>query len=318
MATTENPRPLSAVVGESLRKFREDRGVRQEDLADEARKYGFTWGRSSVAALEAGNRDLSIGELLIIPSIVKKLGGWSEPLVPPNTVIALNESLWMNTNQLPSHIITLLSATENPISLPEGEPLNQEDEDVELGSLENYGGKEDTQSFEFRKRIALNVKLYEVMLRKLWPDKSDVAWPGIATGYEVAKRIGERITMPNGLTADGRIVQAFSLGMWGRPVGDERDARAAMRGNYETKRALQSARGHVTRELTEEIQAEINNRWPDVMGVIKELETALDTEEGFAEWEDMAYELRHGQLSSTGESPRSHRKKSKRTFRLGR
>lgn len=52
-----------------LRDLREDAGLRQDDISRKAKGLGLAWGRSSVAALEAGARNLSAFEWLLLPSI---------------------------------------------------------------------------------------------------------------------------------------------------------------------------------------------------------------------------------------------------------
>ncbi|MFD4557574.1 helix-turn-helix domain-containing protein [Streptomyces sp. NPDC058469] len=286
MATDENPRQLSVVIGEGLRKFRESRGLRQEDIANAAREYGFNWGRSSVAGLEAGNRDLSMSELLMIPSIIKKLGGWDEPLVPADARLQINESLWMPGSQIASHVFALLTPTALPKRLNEG-PAPVADEVLLLGSIENeeYG--------QPRRGVIMRVSVYEYLYRKMWPERAETPWVSLTVSMEVTRKVGDRITTPDGKSADVGLVQAFALGMWGRTVGDERDARAESRGVYETKRALQSARGHVTRELIEELQEEITKRWTEVQEHIQYTREKISTDEGMEQWDNEAMRLFH-------------------------
>lgn len=298
MATNEKPQPLSVVVGESLRRFREARGLRQEDIAEEARKYGFSWGRSSVASLESGNRDLSVNELLLLPSIIKKLGGWEEPLVPSDARLLINESLWMPASQIPSHVFALFAPSATPQKLEAGvEPV--EDEDLLLGSTE----EEDHDSVERRIATARRVVVYEYMFRRLWPQRSDMEFVRFLVGLEISRKVADRIVTPDGQRADSSLVHVFGLGLWGRTVGAERDARADARGSYETKRALQSARGHVTRELIEELQAEINRRWPEVTEILEELEKAVEAKGGFEAWEKKVSRVLHP--DPLGYSPQS-------------
>lgn len=288
MASNEKARPLSQVVGERVRQFREARGVRQEDVADEARKYGFPWGRSSVAALEAGNRDLSFAELLILPSLLKRLGGWDEPLLPPGVNVILNENLWMPASQIPSHVFALMTPSVRSERLP------AEDEDFILGGLENEPPR---KSLKTRQSIARTVQVYDYLLLVLWPGRGGLhLTPEFTRGVEIARKIAERVKTPDGKSPDWQLIQIFSWGLWGRNPGDERDARAASRGTYETKRALQSARGHVTRELIEELQAEIDKKWPTVKRVFDEMESAIATEEGLNEWEERLRKLEHPEL----------------------
>jgi transcriptional regulator with XRE-family HTH domain len=66
-------RSLSAVLGESLRRRRELRGLRQDDVAAVARAWGFDWSQATVAAYEMGRRDFSIEELSVLGYIAAQL-----------------------------------------------------------------------------------------------------------------------------------------------------------------------------------------------------------------------------------------------------
>jgi transcriptional regulator with XRE-family HTH domain len=278
MATNENPRQLSAIAGEQLRKFRESRGLRQEDIADMARKFGFTWGRSSVASLEAGNRDLSLEELLLLPTLFRRFGGWDEAIIPAGTQVKISESTWIPATQIPGHVLSLLAPTKMPERV-ERDSAHLEEEDFLLGSVENR----DDENPENRRGVILGVTMYEYMFYKLWPEATNrySLRPGT---YEVDRRVAERITTPDGETADHGLVRAFAQGMYGRSVGDERDARTDERGTYDTKRALQSARGHVTRELIDELQTEITRRWPEVTEITTMTKEMTATDRGVDKW----------------------------------
>jgi len=62
-------RALYAAIGERLCQLRQQRGVRQEDVAAGARKIGLRWNRATVALIENGLRKLSLGEFLALPYI---------------------------------------------------------------------------------------------------------------------------------------------------------------------------------------------------------------------------------------------------------
>jgi hypothetical protein len=64
-------RTLHTEVGEQVRRLREDASARQEDVAAGARRIGLAWNRATVALVEGGFRQLSAGELLILPLIYK-------------------------------------------------------------------------------------------------------------------------------------------------------------------------------------------------------------------------------------------------------
>lgn len=287
MATNDKPRQLSAVVGEGLRKFRESRGLRQEDIANAARDYGFTWGRSSVAALEAGNRELSIGELLLIPAIVRKLGGWDEPIISARAQVMISDSTWILAHQIPGQAWALLTPTVPPERARQDlQPL--EDETFLLGGIE----AEDHHGPEFRRKVVLEVSMWERMYYTLWPEKLSTRRWEESESFELDRRVAERITTPDGKSADSGLVEAFSFGLWGRSTGDERDARTDERGKYDTKRALQSARGHVTRELIDELQTEITRRWAEASEFISKTKEAIATDEGLDKWSKELNDLR--------------------------
>jgi transcriptional regulator with XRE-family HTH domain len=60
---------LTQVVGNKVRHLREQTGATQDHVARAARDVGLTWGRSSVAQLEAGTRALSAAELILLPLV---------------------------------------------------------------------------------------------------------------------------------------------------------------------------------------------------------------------------------------------------------
>jgi transcriptional regulator with XRE-family HTH domain len=57
---------LAAVAGRNLRKHRQERGLRQDDVAHSVRKIGLDWSRAVVAAIETGGRALDLGELVLL------------------------------------------------------------------------------------------------------------------------------------------------------------------------------------------------------------------------------------------------------------
>jgi hypothetical protein len=53
-----------------------------EGVAIEARRLGFGWGKSSVAAIEAGRRALSLEELIALPHVLGRAGVWAHERAP--------------------------------------------------------------------------------------------------------------------------------------------------------------------------------------------------------------------------------------------
>lgn len=64
---------LSQAIGARLRALRTEHGLRQEQVAAYARVWGLDWTRSTVAAIEAGDRALSLEEFFALPLVYKPL-----------------------------------------------------------------------------------------------------------------------------------------------------------------------------------------------------------------------------------------------------
>jgi len=68
------PRTIEQVIGSELKRLREQAGVRQEVVALVAQRLDLDWGQPTVSAIEAGRRDLSVSELVLLPSILRAAG----------------------------------------------------------------------------------------------------------------------------------------------------------------------------------------------------------------------------------------------------
>lgn len=63
----DTERSPSAAIGSRLRELRDEHGWKQDDVAVAARRMGLDWSQATVAAIETGRRDLTIGELVLLP-----------------------------------------------------------------------------------------------------------------------------------------------------------------------------------------------------------------------------------------------------------
>ncbi|MDQ3641495.1 MAG: helix-turn-helix transcriptional regulator, partial [Actinomycetota bacterium] len=78
MAKTE-AKTLWAMLGQQLREARETNEWRQEDLASVARQHGLNWRRATVAAVEAGEREVGLEEIILLSvALQKPLAWWIE------------------------------------------------------------------------------------------------------------------------------------------------------------------------------------------------------------------------------------------------
>jgi hypothetical protein len=279
MTSDGNSRPLAVIVGEGLRAFRDEKNLRQDDVAAVAREFGLKWGRSSVAALEGGTRDLKIEELFLLSFIVGRLGGWNKPLIPGREKVSLSDRQWVRSEVLLNLLGSVLVGWED---LPS--------EDIELETVED---RPIATGFDAKKSYAENFAIYDLIRVVVWGRSRGRARESSVAG-ETAYALAGRLVRPDGRPVTAELVNAISYGLWGRSPGAERDARTRERGEYETKRALQSARGHVSRELIKELQGELDRKWPEIAKLFHELNVAVRTEKGLDAWDKRTMKIVYG------------------------
>lgn len=237
-----------------------------------------------MAALEGGNRDLKLEELVLLSSVIRALGGWDQPFIPPGVFVDLGKNSFVEA----SAIGRMVSQLCDQSVVPEAPAQAHVEEVDELGVIEVPPVPE---GFENDKDVARHAVVYNRIFYTLWPGMAGSRLHR-HIGSELDVRMAERIQWPSERSFEGAdMVHIFACGIWGRSPGEERDARTSMRGDYESKRALQSARGHVTRELIGEIQGEIDRRWPEVEKILDGLEVALTDPVKISEWRRESFEI---------------------------
>jgi len=66
---------LEEAIGGELKRRREAaHGVTQEAVAVQAQGYGLRWTRATVAAIELGRQQISLGEFVLLPHILRSVG----------------------------------------------------------------------------------------------------------------------------------------------------------------------------------------------------------------------------------------------------
>ncbi|MBI0294466.1 helix-turn-helix transcriptional regulator [Streptomyces sp. PRKS01-29] len=290
MNSDSNGRQVAAIVGERLRALREAKDLRQEDVVTAAQSLGLTWGRSSVAALEAGNRSLSVGEFLLIPALVAQLGGWDEPLLSPTDRIVVSDSLTLSARRLTDAMIGYLTPVTDAAKV-----LSTRNEEDTLGAVPRNKGWDSVSPHKLNQSNA-RAAVYLRVLHTLKPDATNSQWLElIRLDYEITRTIANRLSSPkHGRGVDPLLARAFALSVYGRSLGEERDARAESRGPYPSKRALQSARGHATREIIEELQKQIDVRWKEIEPVFNELDAVFDDPDALNAWLKETQKMREG------------------------
>ncbi|MGI8680651.1 MAG: hypothetical protein ACR2JO_00655 [Mycobacteriales bacterium] len=100
MTRRDRTKPLSAVIGAGLAAWRAQQGLRQEDVAFNARHVGLTWTRATVASVELGRRELTATELLLLPVALEEAAAVeSAPLwelVDENAKVTVSAGTWLS------------------------------------------------------------------------------------------------------------------------------------------------------------------------------------------------------------------------------
>lgn len=296
MTDNGKARPLAAIVGDRLKAFREQHQLRQSDLATAAEKAGLSWSRSSVAALEAGTRNLSIEELILLPLVISNAGGLEEPFLPPESLVLLTRHSHVEADQISQSFAAL---TQGPIAkhhptavvvssggiVPDAQSdaaLDPLADDLDLGISDGRAdGSRELQKLQFQaNEMAILRTLYE-MYPKVDLDK--VTRPEV-TNYDLYFKVARRLDVPGSKIRADEYIKPFSIALWGRSFEAERDARAADRGPYESPRSAQAARGHVTREMISELNRSIAEAGPSLTALLREVEFLWGAPEELYKW----------------------------------
>jgi Helix-turn-helix len=197
---------LAQVIGRSIRQWRESHGLRQEDIAAAARRYGLDWTQGTIAAIELGQRQLTLDDVVLFPIILAEVDGPSDrgALIPnpAEFVPETAEEVMVGPLSFPARVVRAF-----------------------LGGRE-IGGPPPPPP-----RASRRVLLEQEAL-------------GTAE-MKAARRLG---------VSAGAIVQAARR-LWGQSLAAERDQRMAQQPDMPTSpRSLQALRGHVTRELLDELR----------------------------------------------------------------
>lgn len=213
---------LRTVKGAGLRKLREARGLRQEDLAETARFAGLAWTRATVASVEIGRRDLALEELLLLSMALEcdladffdgPDGAWVQ--VTPDARASLKE------------VRARLRGGGHGQSRVHWEVPGYSP------NVEEFAG-------------FLEFEPYEI----LWPTapKADALAVARAAEAEAEQHLARTL----GVSPVAVAVAAF--GQWGHGLSAERDRIIAERS---PRGSLQTTRGHVTRSLVGEITPQL-------------------------------------------------------------
>ncbi|MFI1422752.1 helix-turn-helix transcriptional regulator [Streptomyces sp. NPDC020731] len=219
-AELERAPTFGVALGRRLQELREAQELTAEQVAQTAQRLGLSWHRPTVGQIEKGKRGISGVELLLLPVIY---GQPLRELLPEGAV-------WL-TDEAAARRSSILANLNDPIQGANMAP-----------------GQWHLKGFDMDETMR-QVERLVVQTMARWPAGAKRnPTPDEAEG-KAAKRLD---TTPE-------YVAYAARELWGRSLTEERDARLSDRATApETPRALQSARGHITRGLLTELEPVIH------------------------------------------------------------
>ncbi len=251
---------LHQAIGARLRAVRSERNLRQEQIASYARVWGLDWTQSTVAAIEAGDRPLSLEEFFALPLVYAPFqlpelfpgDGWIDLRVGSRTGWTTPES------HLRDELLgKAFAAAPSPTAPPEVP------DDVDYAIVEPFKQVEKTPG-----RLIKHIKFGD------WDDpaaeRAFLDLPGhiqqLRREIEVAAKGDAERKAARKFAVSALLVSAVAFRLYGRSLSSERDQQTTMytrsqfnRSEYARARGIpkdhpslrseQAIRGHVTRTL---------------------------------------------------------------------
>jgi transcriptional regulator with XRE-family HTH domain len=247
------PKTLQELLAERLRELRLAHRARQEDVARGAVALGLDWTRSTVAAIEAGRRVLTLEETLLLPAIVGlgygaavRLGDLLTPSGQAQGFPGWHDEQVALTPLLTVSLSEIVHALESPtwagvaFRAPAASMVSEAE--AQLGDGRAPGGGLIRWRLQRVKRDAL----------------------GLAEQHAARK-----------LRISPLAVSVAAYLLWDRSLSDERDRRVSEQGEA-PPRTLQARRGHITRAML----AEIRRAFPDLKRLEREAAETAEAEGG--------------------------------------
>jgi transcriptional regulator with XRE-family HTH domain len=228
---------VGQLIGRNLRAMREAEGESQDKLAERVRAAGLNWSRSTIAALEAGTKTLDVGEFALLSVAL---------LQPPERLLAG-----------PGWIEAAPGARMTAEALRRVHNGSEAFGEITMADLDTPEIREARETWAKATTPALAEGLEETQRRFATYQRIVPRFThGQLRAAQFAARNDAEMKAARKLHLDDAVEVAFAaLRLWGRSLTEERDARvSAMAPPDASPRTLQALRGHITRQLLEELE----------------------------------------------------------------
>lgn len=262
-AMTDNePTTIPELIGGSVNWLRTTHRIPREDIAAEMRRHGFKWSANRVTDLEAGRKSVGVKELVGLAHTLSRLSPWDIRISDLMRTKSHWEADLAGVDEPDEERLELAEGTTVPIQTFagyfRGEPV-----DLDLGAATQGGGS------RFYALFNEDPDRYN----RLLGDNKDLDIFGTMDEPGEPER-----ALAHKLNVLSEEVLAASIGLWGRMLTQEREARLGGDGIPEAAtpeererqaRSLQARRGRVTLALQKEVrerleaEAEARGELPD-------------------------------------------------------
>lgn len=235
--------PIRVLIGEGVRRVREEAGRAQADVARLADGwYGLAWNRARVASIEAGQKPISVDELAALLCILSELAGRRvtfADLVEKRRLVALAPGRALYSQALPL-LLESHSTADDLAVLADA---------LEAAEIPAPVGEPTVRPVPARARPGPVPRAANpVVPRVIWSNRPDEADRG------AAGRLG----------CSPAAVQAASAALWGSSLAAQRDRLVAERIAPDARpRSRQAVRGLVTRQLVEQLAEHVGQSPPE-------------------------------------------------------
>ncbi len=237
---------LATLLGQRLRALREGGGKRQEDLAAAARGHGLAWSRATVAAIETGRRQLSMGELFLLPAALNRLTGAEGPASGRLLVADLlpeRGDQWVALTPRTSVRVRSLRALLGAAA----EPMSDQDFDI----------PHRRQTRMAQAALKESLERWATLTNTMWRRIMGRPGPDLTTLNQALEDADGAVEQQaaRGLRVPALAIALAARKMWNCSLTEQRDRRLAeeLRGDPSARR-LQALRGHHTRALLVELR----------------------------------------------------------------
>lgn len=223
----DEPQTVQSLIATNLRELREAHGLTRDQIAQRARSYGMTWDASSIGRFETQRAAVTLPSLLVLAGTLAELTNVEVPLtrLTDGGNVELTPSLVIDSQAFASYLRGADVRFTADTAIGSGKSPS---EVVDAALSVDRGGPKGL-TIEDRRTLRM--------------------WQHIPSLAE--RRAAERLNI-----AETALTQ-WSLKLWGRPFDDEVNERAGAS-------ASPQRRGHITRQLTDEVREAIFRQPPRV------------------------------------------------------